>query len=53
MTAAHYTGHLFHEKSFWGILVVVALIAGLLLLITLLGDNIDMKNFTTPYRPYY
>ena len=50
---AHYADHLFHEKSFWGILIVAVLIAGLLLLITLLGDNINMKSFTAPYGPYY
>jgi len=51
--AVHYTGHLLHEKSFWGILVVVALLTGLLALIALLGGNIDAKNFTVPYGPYY
>lgn len=50
---AHHTDHLFYEKRFWGILVAVALIAGFLLLVTLLGDNIDMKSFTAPYEPYY
>ena len=51
--AAHYTGHLLHEKSFWGILIVAALLTGLLILIASLGDNIDAKTFTVPYGPYY
>ena len=52
---AHYTGHMLHEKSFWGILAIVALIAALFTLVVLFGEN-AMQGYrgTLPYGgPYY
>ena len=50
---AHYTGHLLHEKSFWGILALLVLLAGALVLIAIFGDDIATKSFNMPYGPYY
>jgi hypothetical protein len=51
--AAHYTGHLFHEKAFWSIVVILALITGLFTLIAFNGNDTTMQNYYFPYGPYF
>ena len=51
--AVHFVGHLLHEKSFWGILALIALFAALLTLAALFGNDATMKNYHIPYGPYY
>ena len=43
--AAHYTGHLLHERSFWAILAFVALTAGLLALVAIFGRDATMQEY--------
>lgn len=53
--AAHFTGHLLHEKSFWAILGILALIAGTFALLVFLGNNAPLQNYRVPlpYGPFY
>ncbi len=51
--AARYTGHLLHEKSFWGIVVILTLIAGVLTLMALFGSGAVLQNYSMPYGLYY
>jgi hypothetical protein len=51
--AAHYVGHLFHEKSFWAILAIVTLLIGLFMLVAFFGSGTPMQNYRVPYGPYY
>lgn len=53
--AVHYAGHLLHEKSFWAILAILALIAGIFTMIVLLGSDAPLQNYRIPlpYGPYY
>ncbi|MEE9368388.1 MAG: hypothetical protein V3V05_05940 [Pontiella sp.] len=39
VNAMHYIGHLLHEKSFWAIVAITALIVGLSSLIILFGSG--------------
>jgi hypothetical protein len=53
--AVHYTGHMLHEKTFWAILGILALVAGLFTLIVLYGGDVTMQHYSVPvpYGPYY
>ncbi|VGO19169.1 hypothetical protein [Pontiella sulfatireligans] len=53
--AAHATGHMFHEKAFWGIVLIAALLAGLFTAIVLLGNNAVLPRYSVPmpYGTYY
>ena len=51
--AMHYTGHLLHEKSFWAIVAITALIVGLFTMIILFGSDTTMQNYSIPYGRYY
>jgi hypothetical protein len=53
--AIRYAGHLMHEKSFWGMLGILVLIAGLLTLIVFFGRTTTVQSYgvPTPYRPYF
>ena len=51
--AVHFTGHLLHEKSFWAIVAILALIVGLFTLLVLFGSGTPMQNYPIPYGPYY
>jgi hypothetical protein len=44
-----------HEKSFWGMLGILVLIAGLLTLIVFFGRTTTVQSYgvPTPYRPYF
>jgi hypothetical protein len=53
VNARHYIGHLLHEKSFWGIMAITALIVGLITMIILFSSGTTMQNYSTPYGPYY
>jgi len=52
---AHYTEHMLHEKSFWGIVGIVALIATLFTLVVLYGENMmQSQRSILPFGgPYY
>ncbi len=50
--ATHFTGHLLHEKSFWGILAILMLIAGLFTLVVLFGGDSIPQNYYLPLAPY-
>ncbi|MCF7816446.1 MAG: hypothetical protein K9M54_01075 [Kiritimatiellales bacterium] len=52
---AHFTSHLFHEKNFWAIVAIVALIAGLFALIAYFGSDVAMNHYRVPlpFSPYY
>ena len=52
---AHFTGHMLHEKSFWGILAIVAVMITLFTLVVLFGeDAMEGYRGTLPYGgPYY
>jgi hypothetical protein len=49
--AAHFTGHLLHEKSFWSILAILTLLAALFTLVVLFGDKSPDPSFGVPL-PY-
>ena len=53
--AVHSASHLLHEKSFWGIFGILALIVGLLTLIAFLGRTTTLQNYgvPVPYSPYF
>lgn len=51
--ATHATGHLFHEKTFWGILAIIALIALLFTLVVLYGSSNALPTTPLPFAPYY
>ena len=51
---AHLTGHMLHEKNFWGIVAILAMIAGLFALIMLHGGHAPLRYYATPQiYPYY
>ena len=50
---AHYTGHMLHEKAFWAILAILALIAGIFTMLVFFGNSPMMQNYGVPYGPYY
>jgi len=52
---AHYTNHMFHEKSFWGIVAIIALLAGLFTLIAFSGNEtfLDYQSVPMPHGGYY
>ncbi len=49
--ATHFTGHLLHERSFWGILAILMLIAGLFALVVIFGTE-SMPEEYVPIMPY-
>lgn len=51
----HVAGHLFHEKSFWGIVIILAMLTALFTLLVLFGKYIPMEKYSIPthYGPYY
>lgn len=51
--AAHYTAHLLHEKNFWKMTAILAVIGGLFALLVFFGNDIQMQNYSIPYAPYY
>ena len=51
LKAAQNTGQMLHQKSFWGIVAIVALIVSLFMLIAFFGDNTIM-DYQTPPLPY-
>lgn len=53
--AAHFTGHLLHEKSFWAIMGILALIVGIFTLLVFLGSHAPLQDYRAPipYGPYY
>lgn len=53
--AAHFTGHLLHEKSFWAIVGILALITGVFALLVYLGSEAPMQDYRMPmpYGTYY
>ena len=51
--ATHATSHLFHEKAFWALLAVVALIAALFALVVIYGQGNVMPSTPMPFAPYY
>jgi hypothetical protein len=53
VNAMHYIGHLLHEKSFWAIVAITALIVGFFTMIILFGSGTTMQNYSSPYGPYY
>lgn len=48
---AHYTGHMVHEKSFWGILAFVLIAVALFTLLIATGNDTTLHNM--PIYPYY
>jgi len=46
----HWTGHLLHERSFWGILAISALIAAAFVLLILYGKQLPMEQYNVPIR---
>lgn len=53
--AARFTSHLLHERNFWAVIAIVALIAGLFVLIAYFGSSMAMSNYgvPAPYGVYY
>lgn len=53
--AAHCTGHMFHEKKFWAIVAILALVAGLFTLIALNGGGSWAQEYgiPLPYGSYF
>ncbi len=49
--AAHLTGHLFHERAFWGIVAIATLIIALFTLIAILGEGVPVQEYSQPL-PY-
>ncbi len=49
LKVARYMGYLLHEKSFWGMVAILALIAGMLTLIAWFGSNPILQNYYIPY----
>lgn len=47
---AHWTGYLLHEKSFWGIVAILAVLAGAFALLVLYGKQIPMLEYSVPFR---
>lgn len=45
----HMTGHMLHEKTFWGIVGIVALIAALFALLVLWGNGPQVEYQIHPY----
>jgi len=52
LKAVHFSSHLFHEKSFWGIVAIFVLLAALFTLITLFGDQLPIMDYHVPAAPY-
>jgi hypothetical protein len=50
--AAHMTSHMLHERSFWGIVLILAMLTGLLAMIAFFGDDslMDYRNMPVPLR---
>lgn len=52
--AAHFTGHMVHEKAFWGILAILAMIAALFTLVVLFGSSTAHDfSLPIPYGTYH
>ena len=49
--AVHYTGHLLHEKSFWAIMIILALITGIVALLAYLSSEAPIQDYRMPI-PY-
>lgn len=49
---AHYTEHMLHEKSFWGIVLILALVAGLFTAIVLFGNAVGTELYNNPMLYY-
>jgi hypothetical protein len=49
---AHWTGHLLHEKSFWGIVAILAVLAVVFTLLVLYGKQLAMQEYSAPFRYY-
>ena len=51
----YFSNHVLHEKSFWGIVAILGLLAILITLVVLFGKFAPMEDyqFMTPYGPYY
>lgn len=47
----HMTGHMLHERSFWGILAILAVLTLLFTLIIMFGDEIPNYEMAPP-TPY-
>ena len=47
---AHWTGHLFHEKSFWGIVAILAVLVAAFALMVFYGNRVPMEEFSVPIR---
>jgi hypothetical protein len=55
LKATHYTTHMLHERSFWGIMAILALIAALFTIIVIYGNNAALQEYSAPipYAPYF
>lgn len=47
---AHWTGHLLHERSFWGMVTILAVIIAAFTLLVLYGKQLPMEEFSVPIR---
>jgi hypothetical protein len=48
---AHMTRHMLHEQSFWGIVLILARIAGMFVMVVLLGDSNAFMDYRTVPMP--
>jgi hypothetical protein len=48
---AHMTTRMIHERSFWGMVLILALIAGMFAMVILLGDNTVFMDYRTVPMP--
>lgn len=55
LRVVHVLGHLFHTKSFWAIVGILALIVVMFALIAHLGGAANVQHYgvPVPYSPYY
>lgn len=49
---AHSTEHMLHEKSFWGIVLILALLAGFFTAIVLFGNAAGTEFYNSPMIYY-
>ena len=51
----HFSNHVLHEKSFWGIVAILGLLAILVTLVVMFGELEPMEEyrFMTPHGPYF
>ena len=51
----HFSSHVLHEKSFWGIVAILGLLAILVTLVVMFGELEPMEEyrFMTPHVPYF